>query len=698
VTQQRMDGYLEKLLKEYNVLYILIEPQLYCNGIKDMPKQRQTTNGVTQEAYKTYNDTNREQVIGSMSKSLDRYSSITRSNEVQGSTTDISLRAPFDPSEYARQRPGDVIPTKFKDVIKACRRAYLFFGVVRNVIDLMTDFAIEDLKLPHPDKKVEAFFKVWMAKVDISEAASEYVRHFLIDGNVVVKRTTAIITKPVETQWMERVMADADQKLYVERQDLQNREIPWRYSFINTVALEWLGTEEEKANGERQLAFKPSARLLSKLKGGNDAIQKDLNNTSNVSLTNSMLDPKSGLVKLDMSKVYVAHNKKDSWEDWAPPFLYAVLGDLNFKTKLRQAEYAALDGIINVVRLWKLGDHKEKIFPAEGAIDKLLEILSNNPGGGAIDIIWDSMIDMEPFYPPIDKILGAEKYTQVNRDILIGLGVPDVLLGGQGANFSNSFIQLKTIIEKLKYVRKSLQKWLYEEVHIVCKAMDIPVAPKVRFGQMNLEDENTTRKLIVGLLDRGVISVEAVLEVYGQDFLMEIERMRSEKKTLKSADIEPKGPFDQQPAGTTPKGQPGQGRPPATKDTSTRDQRTPKPRRTGGSELTVFALDAIDSIDENIIPDLMKDMKVSNARQLTNDQKEEINISRMICLASINPKTDISKDALKVAISGNYDQELFTKMETSIREFSESRGQKPTLAQRKRLEAIAWSEFYSEIE
>jgi hypothetical protein len=201
---------------------------------------------------------------------------------------------------------------------------------------------------------------------------------------------------------------------------------------------------------------------------------------------------KNGGYELDMDKIFVSYSKKDSWDDWAVPFLYSVISDIKFKDKLRQAEIAALDGVINVIRVWKLGDHKEKILPAEGAIDRLLEILETNTGGGAIDIVWDSMIDMKDYYPPIAEILGADKYKEVDRDILIGLGIPEVLLGGGGANFSNSFIQLKTIIERLKAVRTKITEWLDKEVQLVCKAMDIKI-PRIRFGQMNLEDEKNSQ-------------------------------------------------------------------------------------------------------------------------------------------------------------------------------------------------------------
>lgn len=621
------------------------------------------------------------------------YGSLDKFNSVQKSTaSDIRMRNPYDPDAYFRNRPLDNPPTRFRDVIYACRGAYLKVGVVRNVIDLMTDFACEDLQIIHPDKKVEAFFKVWIAKTKLKDAIDEFVRHFLVDGNVVVKRTLARISKPVEEQWMERTMiAQESEKLYVEDQ-VGYREIPWRYNFLNVSSLYWIGGDAARATGVRQLAFRPSESVLNAIRSPSDDFQRKLSESIPANVRTAV--GTNNLVPLDMEELYVAHNKKDSWEDWAPPFLYAVLGDVAFKNKLRQAEMSALDGVINVIRLWKLGDHKEGFLPGDPAVEKLLNILETNTGGGAIDIVWDSMIDMKDYYPPIEKILGSEKYQQVNRDILIGLGVPEVLIGGQGANFSNSFIQLKTIIEKLNYIRDKLKEWLYQEVHLVCQAMDIPVAPKVRFNNMNLEDENVARKLIVGLLDRGVVSTEAVLQVYGEDFLVEMERIKSEKPILKAAGVDIKSPLDPKPvAGTKPTG--GGGRPVKSIDTS-RTQRKAKPVR-ASNDLIIMALDIIDGIDEFAAPELMDGMNVSNARKLTNEQKEDLNLFRRLILASFKPDDTVSKETILNSTTeltkSNYD--LVSIIEKSIKDFVGKYGRSPTLAQTKRIEAVAWAEYYS---
>lgn len=607
--------------------------------------------------------------------------------------TDIHVRRPFSREDYEHYRPTEVIPKKFKDSVRAVRSIYKNVGIVRNVIDLMTDFACEDMRILHTDKKVEAFFRVWSQKVGLKEAANEFVRHFLIDSNVVVKRVTAKLPASVERDWLEKIVADPDIKIKKGRETLEKREIPWRYTFLNVTSLDWIGGELAKLAGFKKLAFIIPNNLLKRI---NTLLAKENEKARPEVMKNLPKDIRERLQKikqlkivpLDMDKIYVGHNKKSSWESWATPSLLSVLPDIYFKDKLRQADISALDGVINVIRLWKLGDHKEGILPNAAAINKLINILEANTGGGAMDLVWDSMIEMKPFYPPVNEILGSEKYEQVNRDILVGLGVPEVLIGGQGANFSNSFIQLKTLVEKLEYVRNSLDDWLFQEILLVCKAMDIKQLPKIVYGQMNLQDENVTKRLIVGLLDRGVLSVEAVLQAYGEDFLIEVERMKQEKTIFDKSDIEVISPFKKQMLpGQESGSSPGGGRPADTKETD-RKQRKAKPRTSA-----VFAMDAVDAIEKHIVPVYLETIGVENARKLTSEQRDDINRVRTTILACINLRDDISKNSILTIAQSceNPDPAVLKTIHQDIKQFSEENGRKPTLKQRKLIEALSWA-------
>lgn len=637
----------------------------------------------------------------SKAKSLSKYNDVIASFEGRPNSyrsyasifddviDNVDVRTEFGRHDYSSFRPSAQMPTKFNDIIRSCRKIYMYVDVVRNVIDLMTDFAAEDLKIIHTDPAAQAKINFWLDHIDINGLVNEFIKHFLVDGNVVVKRTTAKITKPVERQVMPtKVKAEPDIKVKKEADSQHANEIPWRYTFLNILTLDWNVNDFSYVTGDRQLMFKPNKRALTKLK--QVAKNREILNKLPNDLKKIINDNNTSSIPLDMKKLYIGHHKKDSWDNWAMPFLVSVLPSIHFKDKLRLADLAALDGVINVIRLWRLGDHKEGFLPDQSAVTRLSEILQGNSGGGAVDIIWDSLLDMQQFYPPINEILGSEKYEQVNRDILIGLGVPEVLIGGSGGRFSNSWVQLKTLVEKLEYVRNQVVTWLKEELKIFCKGMGIKDVPKIRFSQMNLQDENITRRLILNLWDRGIISTEAVHEVYGEDFDIELSRLDNEKEAFKEKGLETFSPLNRQPSGSPPG---DNGRPPAQQDDNPRDERTPKPRTS--AELVLYALDAIDAIDKHVIPYYMKSIGVSNARQLTSGQKEEVDQVRKICLSCINYNDgldanslcDIASDTSKV------DSELIKHIDAGLKNYTHHSGQEPSAAQKKRLQALIWANY-----
>lgn len=604
-------------------------------------------------------------------------------------TTNIHTRTPMSREDYDYWRPNERLPTKFEDIVGACRAAYKTNGTVRNVINLMVDFAVEDMRILHEDKTIETFYEVWANRVNLAEKVEEFARHLLLDGNVVAKRMTGKLSKPAQKEW-EKIVAKSDlPPIKKSKDNIEKREIPLNYYFLDVRTLKWIHTDIEHMAGRPRLALKASDKMLNNMKkdqGGVD-LKQLLSNDIRQALDDKRL--KQAHIPLDMEKLYVAHYKKDSWDRWADPYLVGVLKDIQFKTKLQQADLSAVDGVINTIRLWKLGDHNQKIFPNAAIVDRLVDILQTNTGGGALDVVWDSMIDMEEYYPPVDQILGPEKYTQVNKDILFGLGIPEVLLGGEGANFSNSWIQLKTIIEKLEFIRQKIVEWMQEEFDIVAKGMGFVKPAKARFGKMDLQDENVTKKLIVGLMDRGIISVETVLKTYGEDYLVEIERIVRENKEFEDKGLEKHNPLNSDPDPEDG----GDGRPPSSVEDKNRDQRNPKPR-TGSHLDYIIGMEIVNKVDKFLSPLMLEYFDVKNFRQITSAQRQEMDNMRVAIISNMKSLEDDPERIVSSKPKTNKDfMYIYSEI---VQEFKDKTNSIPTQEQYKLMLASAWTEKIGE--
>ena len=68
-----------------------------------------------------------------------------------------------------------------------CMAAYDRVGLVRNVIDLMGDFACQGINLVHPNKRIEKFYKAWFNKINGKERSERFLNLLYRTGNVVTK-------------------------------------------------------------------------------------------------------------------------------------------------------------------------------------------------------------------------------------------------------------------------------------------------------------------------------------------------------------------------------------------------------------------------------------------------------------------------------------------------------------------------------
>ena len=429
-----------------------------------------------------------------------------------------SVRTGFTRQDYDRFRQAEAVPKRKKEAIRMCMAAYDKVGIIRNVIDLMGDFAAQGITIVHPNKRIEKFYRKWFEKVGGTERSERFLNTLYRCGNVVVKRRTAKINKNIEND-LKKSLGKPDvtiDKLMVDR-----RVVPWKYDFLNPLSVEAVGNELSNFLGKKQYMLKVSRKVSTLVNKNIDYASQSLPPDVLKALKDG-----TGKVALDPDKVSVFHYKKDDWLVWANPMIYAILDDVIMLEKMKLADVAALDGAISNVRLWSLGDIDNKILPTKASINKLRNILASNVGGGTMDLVWGPELKFTESSTQVYRFLGKEKYEPVLTNIYAGLGVPPTLTGmanGSGG-FTNNFISLKTLVERLQYGRDVLVSFWQEEIERVRKAMGFRLPAKVHFDQMVLSDEASEKNLLIQLVDRNIISAETVVERFGE--IPEIEKIR----------------------------------------------------------------------------------------------------------------------------------------------------------------------------
>lgn len=605
----------------------------------------------------TWNDGDsysREKAISSFSETHKSYDSISRGSyrdyiDIEPSR---SVKTGFTSNDYYAFRPSERIPTKDKRIIKMCMDAYDRVGIVRNIIDLMGDFCCQGIDLVHENKSVEKFYKQWFKKVSGKERSERFANLLYKTGNPVVYRSYAKITPKVE-----KYVKSLGNDIKVTVPNFKDNVIPWRYNFLNPTTIEVKDEKVSMILSKRNYAVN-TGKFLDNFRDG--SISLDVVKTLPENVKRAIKDRESR-VELDPERLSIYHYKKDDWQMWARPLVYAILDDIVMLEKMKLADMAALDGAISNVRLWTVGNLDHKILPSKGIINKIRDILSSNTGGGTIELVFGPEISFTESNSQVYKFLGSEKYQAVLSSIYAGLGVPPTLTGmaDNGGGFTNNFISLKTMIERLRCGRDLLTEFWEGEIENVRRSMGFRKPARVVYEQMNLSDEAAEKNLLIQLVDRDIISQETLLERFKEIPEVEKLRIRRESKDRDRDKIPPKAsPFhnanhDQEVEKLKVQKDEvkNNGRPPNKKDETPRKKRRETPRSQPGVadiiQWSTEAFDKLSSISKSYLDHLGK----NNLRQLTKAEAKTLEDIRLCTLFSLPTLEQVSDKSISKALS-----------------------------------------------
>lgn len=649
----------------------------------------------------------------------------------------VSVRESFDRRDYDYFRPGESIPTIDKEIIAACMQAYDRIGIVRNVIDMMAEFACQGIDLVHPNEKIQDFYREWFAKINGAERTERILNMLYRAGNVVVKRSTAKL-KNVDVENLQKGLA-ADMPVGDPIKSNKN-EIPWGYTIYNPSTIDVFGEELAPFIGPN--SFRYGVRIP-------DSISKKLRNPQNeiekqvmvgISLQNLVTTTNGGkVVPLPEDKTVAIYYKRDDWQVWAKPMLYSILEDLMMLKKMKLADLAALDGAVSHIRVWKLGSLEHKILPTETAIGRLAEMLLNNVGGGSIDLIWGPELDFKETSTDVAQFLGEEKYKPILNAIFAGLGIPPSLTGlpvGQG--FSNNYISLRTLIERLDYGRQLLIAFWDREIKLVQQAMGFKLPAQIVFDQHTLSDEAAEKRLLIDLMDRDLISEEALQERF--DLIPEIENVRRKREmkkresgklpqkagpwhnpqriddlkkmwvqmgimTPKDFDIELASESDiEEPIAPTQNNSPneqqaglsGQGRPVGVKDSEKRKKKEIRPRTAAKLvQAMSWAESSQKIISEYVNAAYLSSLKKKSIRELSSQEFESLEKTKFHILCQLKPLQVVDKKLVGEIISNKMEipSRIKTILSIATKNYIDKEGVQPNTETRRKIEASSVAIF-----
>jgi hypothetical protein len=472
-------------------------------------------------------------------------------------------------------------------VIAACEAAYLQSGIVQSVIDLYADFATEDLEIYHPDKSVANFYNIWAKKVNLKSRVHDLFLNLFTMANVFVYRNWAVLgagdKRAMKRAESARIINDEltvrvndkdrtvnpkviskESDKFVNKKvsatpptiveetlpDNPDKKIPWGYTFLNPVQMDIRGSRIQNQHHWVMLLDKKDTKdLINSYNNGNkvDLAQTQINLPKELKGRLKRTTKNTGYfmeLRLDENELNVVHRPgKFDWFAWGVPFVYPALKPLMFKDCLVNMEMKMCQAAMNMLYLFKLGNLKEG-FPAEDEhFERFADMLQMPSNVGYM--IWNDLVEGEILQPDLTNAFDKRKHETAREDILLALGVPEVLIGGKGSNFSNAFIAVAGVLEKLEAYRGQVADWLMGEMKLIADAMGFRRLPEIKFGRTSLTDERSRQQFLLQLYDRNIISADTVLNEADTDVDTEKSKKSHEKEATKKGGVmERKGPFD----------------------------------------------------------------------------------------------------------------------------------------------------------
>ena len=380
-----------------------------------------------------------------------------------------------------------------RDAIMLCQKAYANVAIVRNTIDIATEFANTDVYLEGGTERSREFFTKWFEKIKLWKLKDQYFREYYRSGNIFLYR-------------IDGKFNAEDFKLLsgLSENGIKNNKVPLRYILINPYeVVAKISSSFAEAVYEKVL----SEYELERLKNPKDDADIELLNGFDPEIQKQIKDKqyfRDGLkMKLDPKYLLYSFYKKQDYEPFAVPFAYPVLEDVNAKIELKRIDQAISRTVENVLLLITMGAEPDKggINPANmNAMQTLF--LSETVGRV---LISDYTTKADFVIPDLKKVVGKEKYEILNEDIKEGL--MNVMLGNE--KYNGQTAKVSFFMERLKEARNTfINDVLQPEIIRISKDLGFRAYPTVKFTEIDLRDQVQYMRTISRLMEVGILTPE----------------------------------------------------------------------------------------------------------------------------------------------------------------------------------------------
>ena len=384
-----------------------------------------------------------------------------------------------------------------REAIKLSVQAYWAFPLLRNVVEVMGELSNSNLFLKGGNKKTRDFVEAWWDRINVWQLKEQFFREWFRSANAFIYR-------------FDGEFSNADlSKMTQIYGSMNNRKIPVKYMILNPESIVASGNIAfDQATYAKVLSQYEIQRLKNPQTAEEKALVKQLDKES----LKAIREGSSPTLKLDPERLNVLLYKNQPYEPMGVPMAYGVLKDIEAKLELKRIDLSIARTTDRALLLLTVGETPNEYHKGSNINPNTIAALQQAFANESVarTLIADYTVKGSWLIPDINKILGPEKYVQLDKDINTGL---NAILFNDGEKFANTSIKVQIFIERLKEARSAfLHNFLQPEIKKICQTINAKAVPIATFEDLSLKDELQYAKIYTSLAQIGLLTPQEMFE------------------------------------------------------------------------------------------------------------------------------------------------------------------------------------------
>jgi hypothetical protein len=250
-----------------------------------------------------------------------------------------------------------------------------------------------------------------------------------------------------------------------------------------------------------------------------------------------------GETEILLENEHILRRKYTSDNPYPIPYIQSAIEALHHKRKMRRMDYSVMDKVISAIMHVKVGDKDFPITQSDEDQEYLESLASQLRMRGnnqqilerIFQLVTTHTVDINWIFPETSTLLDANKYNDINQEILFGLGFPRVLITGEAQKSGTSDSEIATL-SPLK-TAEGFRRKVIEVIQDICAEIsernNFKDVPEVHFTAINLHKFQDFLNGLRMLYDTASVSRTTLGKYFGVDFDSEADLMESEMKKLR---------------------------------------------------------------------------------------------------------------------------------------------------------------------